>query len=295
MKDLSNIHHPISEMFSIPTNSSEWDKYRLHTDQINFYKENGYLAGIKLLEENHIEQLRTELADILNPSHPGNYLFHEFHSNQSSDPDKVLFHALGHWRITTGFHDLWWNPAYVMAATQLLEGDIRLWHDQLFYKPAKHGGVVAWHQDYSYWTRTRPMQHLTCWCGLDDATTDNGCLHYIPKSHKWNLLDMPELAGDMNGIFAFLSEKQKKEFNPVAIELKKGHASFHHPLLVHGSYENKTEIPRRAFVLNCFKDGVISDDSVALLKDVPIIKKGKVMEGQFFPKLTFASTKLVGY
>jgi len=32
----------------------------------------------------------------------------------------------------------------------------------LFCKPARHGGVVAWHQDYSYWTRTKPMAHLTC-------------------------------------------------------------------------------------------------------------------------------------
>ena len=57
------------------------------------------------------------------------------------------------------------------AASQLLGGAVRFWHDQLFCKPAKHGGVVAWHQDYSYWTRTKPMAHLTCWIGLDDSTT----------------------------------------------------------------------------------------------------------------------------
>ena len=59
-----------------------------------------------------------------------------------------------------------------MVASQLL-GDrgVRFWHDQLFCKPARHGGIVAWHQDYSYWTRTQPLAHLTCWIGLDEATS----------------------------------------------------------------------------------------------------------------------------
>ena len=65
---------------------------------------------------------------------------------------------------------------------------VRFWHDQLFCKPSRHGGVVAWHQDYSYWTRTTPMAHLTCWIGLDDTDEHNGCLQYIPGSHKWDLL-----------------------------------------------------------------------------------------------------------
>ena len=97
-------------------------------------------------------------------------MFHEYHTNESTDPTRVLFHALGAWRITPGFHDLLWHPAFTVPASQLLGGAVRFWHDQLFCKPAQHGGVVAWHQDYSYWTRTKPMAHLTCWIGLDDAT-----------------------------------------------------------------------------------------------------------------------------
>ena len=129
------------------------------------------------------------------------------------------------------------------------------------------------------------MQHLTCWTGLDDATVENGCLHYIPGSHRWGLLDAPSLAGDMNGLMGYLTEEQKAAFKPVAIELKKGHASFHHPLLVHGSYENKSELPRRAFVLNVFADGTVSNTNEELLKGVPPIPKGRKMEGKFFPLL----------
>jgi ectoine hydroxylase-related dioxygenase (phytanoyl-CoA dioxygenase family) len=286
INDLADHHGLISDIFQWPKSREAWEKYRLTDDQVAHFHENGYLSGIKLLDEKQVERLRQELEEVMDPDHPAHELFYEFHSNESEDPDAVLFHSLGHWRITPGFHDVLWNPAFVMAAHQLLEHKpVRFWHDQLFCKPAKHGGVVAWHQDYSYWTRTIAMQHLTCWTGLDDATKENGCLHYVPKSHKWGLLDAPSLAGDMDGLMAYLTEEQKADFKPVAIELKKGYGAFHHPLLVHGSYENKSDMSRRAFVLNVFADGTVSNTDEELLAGVPIIRKGQKMEGKFFPLL----------
>jgi ectoine hydroxylase-related dioxygenase (phytanoyl-CoA dioxygenase family) len=286
IKDLADYHELVSDLFQQPKSKEEWDQYRLTPEQVAYFHEYGYLSGIKLLEDDQIEVLRNQLAEVMDPSHPAHHLFYEFHSNESEDSNSVLFHSLGHWRITSGFHDVLWNPAFVMAAHQLLENKpVRFWHDQLFYKPAKHGGVVAWHQDYSYWTRTVAMQHLTCWTGLDDASTENGCLHYVPKSHRWGLLDAPSLAGDMNGLMKYLTEDQMEEFKPVAIEMKKGYGTFHHPLLVHGSYENKSEMSRRAFVLNVFADGTVSNTDDELLAGVPVIPKGNKMQGKFFPLL----------
>ncbi|MEJ7643874.1 MAG: phytanoyl-CoA dioxygenase family protein [Chryseolinea sp.] len=284
--DLSHYHQPISHIFP-PVSQDDLEQYRLNKEQIAFFHENGYVAGIKLLDESQINKLQADLEEIKDPAHPQHSLFYEFHSNESADPNAVLFHSLGHWRITDGFHDALWNPAFVVAASQLLGNKaVRFWHDQLFCKPAHHGGVVAWHQDYSYWTRTLPMQHLTCWVGLDDATRDNGCLCYIPKSHTWGLLDKPELAGEMNGLEKFLNDSQKEQFeNKVPIEMKKGYGSFHHPLLVHGSYKNASNKSRRAFVLNVFADGTTSDTDDELLQGVPPVSKGKKLEGRFFPLL----------
>jgi hypothetical protein len=286
-KDLSQFHELIGELFAWPEDEKGWDKYRLSEEQLSFYREHGYLSNVKLLEEWQVDKLNEELALIMDPDHPGNELFYEFHSNESADPDRVLFHALGAWRITEGFHDILWNPAFVMATSQLL-GDVavRFWHDQLFCKPAHHGGVVAWHQDYSYWTRTKPMQHLTCWVGLDDASVENGCLYYMPGSHGWGFFDKPNLAGEMEALLEHLSDEQRKAFKPIPIEMKRGYATFHHPLLIHGSHENRSERPRRAFVLNVFADGTYSDTDDALLTSVPVIPKGKKMGGRFFPLLT---------
>lgn len=285
--DLSLFHHPVDEAFSPAVSRENWERYKLSDDQVDFFNENGFLSNIPILDDNQVAQLNAELEEIRDPAHPKHHLFYEFHSNESGNPDAVLFHSLGHWRITPGFHDVLWHPAFVVAASQLLGNRaVRFWHDQLFYKPAHHGGVVAWHQDYSYWTRTKPMQHLTCWIGLDDVSTENGCLYYIPKSHRWGLLDKPELAGDMEGINAFLTAEQKEDFkHKVPVEMKKGYATFHHPLTMHGSYENRSSRPRRAFVLNVFADETRSDTDGELLTGVPVITKGKKMEGQFFPLL----------
>src|SRR5437868_6966277 len=255
-KDLSDFHSMITDLFKWPSTEKEWDQYRLSDQQLNFFKENGYLSNIKLLDKKQIDQLSKELSEIMDADHEGHELFYEFHSNESTDPNTILFHALGAWRISPGFHDVLWNPAFVMAASQLFGNSaVRFWHDQLFCKPALHGGVVAWHQDYSYWTRTGPIQHLTCWVALDDATKENGCLYYIPKSHNWGLLQKPQLAGDMEGIMDYLTEEQKAQFKPVPIELKAGYATFHHPLMVDGSYENKSNRSRSAFVINVLNEG----------------------------------------
>jgi ectoine hydroxylase-related dioxygenase (phytanoyl-CoA dioxygenase family) len=286
-KDLSLHHKLISDLFPKLTEKEIWEEYKLTDDQVAFFNEYGYLSNVKILEDDQVEKLRNELEEIRDPSHPQHDLFYEFHSNESADPNTTLFHSLGHWRITAGFHDILWNPRFVVAASQLLGNKtVRFWHDQLFCKPAKHGGVVAWHQDYSYWTRTKPMQHLTCWVGLDDATVDNGCLNYIPKSHKWELLDMVDLGGDMESLKDLLTDSQKAQYDKkVAIEMPKGYGTFHHPLMVHGSYENSSKVSRRAFVLNVFSDGTLSDSDEALLAGVNVITKGQKMDGQFFPIL----------
>jgi ectoine hydroxylase-related dioxygenase (phytanoyl-CoA dioxygenase family) len=221
----------------------------------------------------------------MDPGHAGRELFHEYHSNESTDPNRVVFHALGAWRIMPGFHDLLWNPAFLVPAAQLLGGAVRFWHDQLFCKPPRHGGVVAWHQDYSYWTRTTPLAHLTCWIGLDDSTRENGCLNYVPGSHKWPDLPKPVLTGEMDGIRDSLPDELKEKFAPVPVELKKGESAFHHARTMHGSGANDTPRPRRAAVINVFRDGVMSNADEPLLAGVPVIPRGNAMGGQFFPLL----------
>jgi ectoine hydroxylase-related dioxygenase (phytanoyl-CoA dioxygenase family) len=285
VEDLSKYHRPIGTLLDSSFRAEDWDGYRLSEEQVRFFHEHGYLEGIRILRDEQVEVLRSELEQLMNPEHPGRHLFHEYHSNESADPQRVLFHALGAWRVLPGFHDLLWNPAFLVPASQLLDGPVRFWHDQLFCKPARHGGVVAWHQDYSYWTRTTPLAHLTCWIALDDSTRENGCLHYVPGSHRWPDLPKPVLAGGLEESRSSLPVELQEKFKPVPVEMKKGEGSFHHARTMHGSGANDTPRPRRATVINAFLDGVVSNSNEPLLEGVPVIARGHKMDGQFFPLL----------
>jgi hypothetical protein len=280
--DLSQHHAPLLDLFPRATERPE---LRLSEAQLRFFVENGYLSGIPMLDARQLEALRAEVDRIAGaPDHELGLLY-EHNRNESDDPSLRLFHCLGHWRLLPALHDLLWHPAFTVPASQILGGAVRFWHDQLFLKPASDGGVVAWHQDYSYWTRTKPLAHLTAWIALDDATRENGCVHFVPGSHRWPLLPKPRLAGDKDAIRTVLNDEQLAAFRPVASELPAGFASFHHPLMLHGSDANRSGRPRRGVVINVVRDGVRSDSDDPLLTGVPVVPKGQPLGGRFFPLL----------
>jgi ribosomal protein S8 len=85
VKDLSEIHHLVSDLFRWPDTVEKWDQYKLSSEQVDFFRKNGFVSGIKLLDEKQIEKIRVELSEIADPGHPGHHLFYEFHSNESTD------------------------------------------------------------------------------------------------------------------------------------------------------------------------------------------------------------------
>lgn len=280
--DLTTIHEPIGQAFSADTMP---DQTEISAAKDGFLRD-GFVTGIPMLTDVQVAALRDDLDRLMAPGQAGNPLFYEYNSNESDEPEKRLFHALGAWRVSEAFHDLIFAANLIAWAEALLDGPVRLWHDQVFVKPARDGAVVAWHQDYSYWTRTVPLAHLTCWIALDDADEENGCVHYVPGSHRWHLLPRGDLANDMKAVFKHLNAEQMEAFKPVPSILRAGEASFHHPMTVHGSYENKSNRPRRAAVVNFIRDGVRSNTNEPLLAGVPVIPMGQKLDGQFFPLLS---------
>ena len=280
MTDLADLHSIISDEFA------SGGETKLTAERMRDFEHDGFLVGVPIFNAAQIEALRSDLELLMRPEQAANPLFYEYNTNESADPSKRLFHALGAWRVVPAFHDAVFFRPLISVAEQLLGGAVRFWHDQVFVKPARDGAVVAWHQDYSYWTRTVPCAHLTAWVGLDDSDEENGCVRYVPGSHRWPLLPREALAGDMDTVLSYLNEEQRKQFHPVASVLKAGEASFHHPMTLHGSFENRSDRPRRGVVINFMRDGVISDSDEPLLAGVPPIGKGSKIEGKFFPLLS---------
>lgn len=298
-QDLAFRHEPLSDLF--PRAGADDVAYRLSDGQIAHYRAHGYVTGLKVLDERQVEALRAAVDGLWDPAHEGREHWYEYRANASADPDRRLLHASGAWRVRAAFHDLIWHPAVTVPLRQVVGGPIRLLHDQLFCKPARHGGVVAWHQDYSYWTYAQPMTHATLWVALDDSTRANGCLHYVPGSHAWGLLPITGLTEDMDAITSVLTPAQRAAFRPVPIELMAGWGSIHHPLMVHGSFANDSDRPRRATVVNVMADGARAavDEPevdgvpawlVGTTKDVPTYPvaaepTGPLLAGRYFPLL----------
>ncbi|MEZ6114613.1 MAG: hypothetical protein R3C99_26920 [Pirellulaceae bacterium] len=54
IQDLSECHELVGDLFELPKTPGEWDRYRLTDEQVEFYHEFGYLAGIRILDERQL-------------------------------------------------------------------------------------------------------------------------------------------------------------------------------------------------------------------------------------------------
>ena len=248
------------------------------------FHRDGFVRRLPLLETGELGRVRAAVDEIrcnLDTYAPQLY---EVEQAFTERPGEVVCHFLGAWRVQDVIKDLVFDPRVTRPLAQLLGVErLRFWHDQVFYKPARHPGVVPWHQDYSYWQRTAPARHITLYIALDDADLANGCVQYVPGSHRWGLLPPVPFDAQLDEVRAALSPGQASEFRPVPIELAAGEASVHHSHTVHGSDRNDSDRSRCGLVLNYMAADTRSASKEPLLANVPPIPVGEVIEGEHFP------------
>ena len=147
---------------------------------------------------------------------------------------------------------------------------IRIWHDQALIKQP-WGNATAWHLDNPYWS-FYSRDAISIWVALDDAVLENGCLYFIPGSHKTATYDNVGIGENMSDLFKVYKEWGKQK--AVAAPMKAGSCSFHNGLVAHGAGANMTPGFRRAMTCAYMPDGstfngqqnVLSDEQIARLK-----------------------------
>ena len=82
-----------------------------------------------------------------------------------------------------GFLNYARDDAILAMVEQVLGPDFALWNSSFFAKPAGNGRKTPWHQDGEYWP-IRPVATCTVWIAVDDSTPENGCLRFLPGSHR---------------------------------------------------------------------------------------------------------------
>jgi ectoine hydroxylase-related dioxygenase (phytanoyl-CoA dioxygenase family) len=126
---------------------------------------------------------------------------------------------------------------------ELIGPEVSLYHSKLLLKAAQDGTAIPWHQDYAYWKRedNRPLM-INCQLAIDEATRENGCIQFVPGSHKWGLQEH-ERAQQTFGVF--LPGHYREREDGVAVEMEPGDGVFFNSLIIHGSAPNRSGKDRR--------------------------------------------------
>lgn len=134
-------------------------------------------------------------------------------------------------------------------AAQLAGEDLILWGTTIFGKPSRVGKATPWHQDGDYYP-IRPLETITVWIALDDATTANGCLRFIPGSHRQRQTFSHHW--EDNNAYTINQVCDAEHFDAATaydLVLQAGQMSFHDVYMIHGSHANNTALRRAAFVI----------------------------------------------
>lgn len=128
-------------------------------------------------------------------------------------------------------------------------------HSMYIFKPPNIGGKVKPHQDSGF-LHTDPLSCLGFWTPMDDTNKENGCLWFIPRSHKTPIINRFKLNKTTNELYYdpplnynYLEQIWPKQ-QYVPIEISKGSLVILHGNLVHMSDENKSDKARHAYTFH---------------------------------------------
>ena len=168
------------------------------------------------------------------------------------------------------------NPKVVDIIADLLgTEDIKLYGDQLFMKSPKTGSAQAWHQDSASWRDIFPMDLVTAWTAIDDATLENGCLNFALGTHRWGMLRGPRLP-------PFTNDLDARRWPVQPAPISRGSISFHHSLVLHQSNANRSGHRRRGYATHYMRATSFKDETVTDTPKMPPFKqvRGRSFEGR---------------
>ncbi|MFD0763254.1 phytanoyl-CoA dioxygenase family protein [Mucilaginibacter lutimaris] len=246
--------------------------------QIDYYQENGFVVIEDFLTPDELNYWReTVMNAIANragqkiPGKAGKVGEDDGINNDADYFSKVFDQMINLWQTDEKVKELICNPCIGEMAANLAGVDgIKIWHDQaLFKKP--WANPTSWHLDTPFWSFS-DRRALSIWIALDDATLENGCLFFIPGSHKKTGFENPGIGKNMDSIFEYYPGI--KNLPSVAAPMKAGSCSFHNGLTIHGANANMTSGSRRAMTCAYMPNGsryngiqnILTDEQISELK-----------------------------
>ncbi|MGV9677296.1 phytanoyl-CoA dioxygenase family protein [Nocardia sp. NPDC003482] len=153
------------------------------------------------------------------------------------------------------FRTLVRHPLIAATAARLAgTARVRLFHDQLIYKPPRVSpwvSTVGWHTDIAYWKTCSSRNLISAWIPLQTVTADMGPMTVVDGSHRWTGNDTLEFfhESDLDAIAARI-DTAGEQVVPVPLLLEVGQVSFHHCRTIHGSLPNRSDRARAALAVH---------------------------------------------
>jgi ectoine hydroxylase-related dioxygenase (phytanoyl-CoA dioxygenase family) len=237
----------------------------LTADEIGFYRENGFLVVPDFLDADDLAAWRKAVDEGV--SARGDAMFAgptaydeeqgkreptEEEKEEEAYYAKVFTQRVNLWQSSEQVRELMLDARLGKVAADLADVDgIRIWHDQALIKPP-YATYTAYHLDLPYWSFTSP-DSITIWVALDDATLQNGCMYYLPRTQQAEKYDNVDIGKDIGALFDVYPEW--RTIDPVACPVPAGGACFHNGLTAHGAGANMTHGQRRAMTCAYMPDG----------------------------------------
>jgi len=210
-----------------------------------FFSENGYVVSENILDKKELEDIR-EIYELFieNKIEVGNARSDLSGLTNGNGKSEKITQIM---RPSYFFPDLAQFAVYTKAlnlAKSLLGNDMALDFDMLIDKSPHTNTPTPWHQDEAYWIDMEDKRATSCWIALDEVFRENGCMWFVPGSHKFAIRKHSQTG--LKG--ALQCEANEEEATPVY--LKAGDCTFHDGKTIHYSRGNETSLRRRALILN---------------------------------------------
>ncbi len=134
-------------------------------------------------------------------------------------------------------------------ARQLFGPQTEFRFDHAIRKPARSGAATPWHQDEAYNAPDLDYHEVSVWVPLQEATLRNGCMQFVPRSHRWDVAPHHPIGHDPKIIGLEVDDPDALTAEAVACELPPGGATIHHCKTMHYTGPNVSDQPRRAYIL----------------------------------------------
>jgi chlorinating enzyme len=207
----------------------------LTEEQLDHYKNKGYVSPINALTSVEAKEIRDEIEKI-EKDWPG----------ALEGINRNYIHL-----ISPIFNKVCLNKNILDAVESIIGKNILICGTTLFIKNPNEKGFVSFHQDAKY-IGLEPHNWVTVWVAVTDANEKNGCMRMLPGSHKEDL-KTHEQKFDENNLLTrgqTIANVQLDKTDPII--LKAGQVSLHHPTIVHGSGLNQSNDRRIGFVIQSY-------------------------------------------